>query len=106
MWKFSIFFVKFLIFCTIFSQIIHFSVSLESKKSKNFQKLKRIQTKRAGILRVSSNHYEPFMYQNEIGQFYNGIEYKLLEAVAKTTSMDLVFQKNTGSVNDDHLIFK
>lgn len=57
-------------------------------------------------LRVSSNHYEPFMYQNEMGQFYNGIEYKLLKAIAKTTDMDLVFQKNTRRVSDDHLIFK
>lgn len=53
-------------------------------------------------LRVSSTHFEPFMYQDKkTGQFYNGIEYKLLSTIAKKERLDLIIQNTSGT---EHLI--
>lgn len=35
------------------------------------------------IIRVSTQHYEPFIYQDKHGQFYKGIEYNIIESIAK-----------------------
>lgn len=56
-------------------------------------------------LRVSSTHFEPFMYQDEkTGQFYDGIEYKLLTTIAKREHLNLVFQNALDADKNDHLI--
>lgn len=56
-------------------------------------------------LRVSSIHVEPFMHQDKkTGQFYDGIEYKLLSTIAKKEHLNLVFQNTSGTDRNDHLI--
>lgn len=58
-------------------------------------------------LRVSSIHFEPFMYQDKrTGQFYDGIEYKLFTTIAKREHLNLVFQNTLGAERNDHLIHK
>lgn len=74
-----------------------------SKYLENCKKNELIQSNISHILRVSSTHYEPFMYLNEKGQFDNGIEYKLLKTIAEKLHLDLVIQNQISLQNDDHL---
>lgn len=46
------------------------------------------------VIRVETKHYEPFMYQNAIGQFENGIEFQLLKTIANKLNMKLVFSES------------
>lgn len=95
MWKFSIFSIKFWILYTVLAKLIDFSASLPSETLKNFQKFNLSETKPVSSLRVFSNNYEPFMYQNQNGRFYRGIEYKLLESIAKEENLELVFENRS-----------
>lgn len=44
------------------------------------------------LLRISTAHFAPYMYQNEKGRFYNGIEFKLLQMIADRLKMSLSLQ--------------
>lgn len=44
------------------------------------------------VLRISTAHFEPYMYLDEDGQFYNGIEYNIVKFIGKELKMDLKFQ--------------
>lgn len=43
------------------------------------------------LLQVFGIHNEPFMYRNENGHFYNGIEYQLVKAIADKKHSTLAF---------------
>lgn len=43
------------------------------------------------VLRVSTRNYEPFMYQNKSGKFFDGIEYKLIKTIAEKEHLNLLF---------------
>lgn len=44
------------------------------------------------LLRVLTSQYKPFMYRDENGQLYKGIEYKLLETIAEKEHLQLSFE--------------
>lgn len=52
------------------------------------------------LLRVGTAHYEPFMYQNHDGKFYNGIEYKLIQTIAEQLGMELLMQNSLERFSD------
>lgn len=66
---------------------------------KNIQKPQFNDRKITQLLRLSANQYEPFMYRDKSGKFHNGIEYKLLETVAKKENLALNFQQNNQNVH-------
>lgn len=52
------------------------------------------------VIRVRTRNYEPFMYQNATGgQFYNGIEFHLVEAIAKKLNMKTAFQSASSELD-------
>lgn len=53
------------------------------------------------LLRVSTTHHEPFMYQNKSGKFYSGIEYNLIKTIAEKETLNLSIQNR---VNYSHKI--
>lgn len=58
-------------------------------------------------LRVSAVQYEPFLYQNENGEFLKGIEYEIVETIAKQLNMSLSYQYWYGHPwNYNQLYFK
>lgn len=65
--------------------------AISSPTRKNYAKVFLNGVKPDNFLFVSAKHYEPFMSGNEIGEFHNGIEYKLLEAIAKKEHLDMAF---------------
>lgn len=50
---------------------------------------------RSLLLRMSARHNEPFMYQNEMGTFYNGIEYKLIKMITEKLNLNLLIGSQT-----------
>lgn len=96
--------MKLLIVHTILPKIC--VASSPTEKLKNTEKFNLTQPKTILSLRVSSTHYEPFMYQNEVGTFYSGIEYKLLKIIARMEDLDLIFQNASSPSSYDHLMFK
>lgn len=106
MWKFSIFSMKFLILYTVLVEIIGFSASLPLETLKNLQKFNLTETKPVSSIRVFSNNYEPFMYQNKNGRFDRGIEYKLLESIAKVENLELIFQNRSDFQVFDRIMFR
>lgn len=44
------------------------------------------------VIRVSTRHYEPFMYRNSSGAFVDGIEFALIKTIAKTLGMQVTFR--------------
>lgn len=79
-----------------------FFTALHSEKLENFAKFDSHKSKPLNLLRVSSRNYEPFMYRDENEQF-NGIEYKLLEVIARKEHLKLSFQSQPSALNDHHL---
>lgn len=61
---------------------------------KNYEKVFLKAIKPVDSLFVSADHYEPFIYQNKNGKFYNGIEFKLLKTIAKKENLEVVFIKD------------
>ena len=57
-------------------------------------------------LRVSSSNFEPFMYQDKDGQFYNGIEYKLSKTIAEKFHLNLSFKTHFRRSDYNPLILK
>lgn len=43
------------------------------------------------VLQVSTRNYEPFMYQNKSGKFFDGIEYKLIKTIVEKEHLNLLF---------------
>lgn len=40
---------------------------------------------------VLTKHYEPFMYRSDKGQFYDGIEFKLIQTIAREVKHEIEF---------------
>lgn len=89
MWKIPETPLQFFIFYILLTSV---SATLPSNKLKNYQKFNLIEKQPLNAVRVSSLQFEPFMYQNQSGQFYDGIEYKLLETFAKKGHLQLIFE--------------
>lgn len=52
------------------------------------------------VIRVRARNYEPFIYQNSTnGQFYEGIEFHLIQAIAKKLGMKDAFQLLSSELN-------
>lgn len=60
------------------------------------------------ILRVSTYHYEPFMYQDEIRTFYKGIEYQLIKTIAEKKRLNLLIKPRKQHIQENikQLLFK
>lgn len=56
---------------------------------------KRLFNDAVQMLRVSTTHFEPYMYQDNDGNFYDGIEYKLVKKIAEILNMELSFQSTS-----------
>lgn len=91
---------KLIIFLVIMASIM--VTPVQSNNLKNYAKFNLTQPKLS--VRVSSTHYEPYMYRNEKGEFVNGIEYKLLEVIAQKESLRLFFQNQPDPLNNDDFI--
>lgn len=50
------------------------------------------QTNANQILRISTTHFAPYMYRDENGRFYNGMEFELLQVIADRLNMSLSFE--------------
>lgn len=44
------------------------------------------------VIKVNTRQYEPFMYQNGSGQYVDGIEFHLIQTIAKKLNMEVAFQ--------------
>lgn len=44
------------------------------------------------VLRILTNHFKPFMVQNEFGRFDAGIEYELIKTIAEKENLHLTFE--------------
>lgn len=96
--------------------ILIFRISLEMSLSKtislnelsNHSNITQNERESMKLLRVLTTHYVPFMYQDESGQFYNGIEYKLLKIIAEKEHLQLSFQskEHLHSANRDRILLK
>lgn len=62
---------------------------ISSEKSEHFFK------DETQILRISTAHFEPFMYQDKNGNFNDGIEYKLVKMIAKQLNRTFSFQSTS-----------
>lgn len=69
---------------------------------KNYKKLFPAEVKPRNHLFVSIKHYEPFLYRNENGKFYNGVEHKLFEMIAEKKNVDVVYRDQL-SFFDQHI---
>lgn len=78
------------------------------KNGKKYEKLFLSGLKSIHSLRVSTEHYEPFMYRDKNGNFNNGIEYKLIKTIAEKEQLELsfVFVNHFRPLNLDEFIFK
>lgn len=43
------------------------------------------------LIRVRTRHYEPFIYQDANGKFGDGIEFQLIQTIAKELNMEVEF---------------
>lgn len=80
--------------------------------SKLFQHLNvnnDMKSSRISTLRVLSHDYAPFMYQNRNKSFHNGIEFKLIQAIAEKERLDLLITETFGRHSPENfkrLLFK
>lgn len=51
-------------------------------------------------LQVITRHYEPFMYMNREGKFASGIEFRLMETIAKKLKTNLCYANNNNAKSD------
>lgn len=49
---------------------------------------------------ISTRHYEPYMYRNDGGIYYHGIEFKLLDTLAKKFNMNLSYHSQLNGCDD------
>lgn len=78
-----------IVLISIVQQLLLINTVSLAPTRKNYAKVFLNGVKPDNFLFVSAIHYEPFMNRNENGQFHNGIEYKLLEAIAKKEHLDV-----------------
>lgn len=60
------------------------AISLHKKESVRF-------SESSNELRILARHYEPFMYQQDNKQFYDGIEFRLIGTVASELKMKVEY---------------
>lgn len=65
-------------------------ISLPSDKS--IRKIAFEEPKSINSLRVAFIEFEPFVYEDERGQFYKGIEFELIKTIAKKEHLSLLFE--------------
>lgn len=88
------------------SELLSFNESLSQSvlngiKSENYYKNK------IKVLRISTVHFVPYMYQNNDGSFYDGIEYKLVKMIAQVLNTSMSFQTTSKHSNIcDNVVLK
>lgn len=56
------------------------------------------------VLRVSTTHYEPFMYQSKSGDFYKGIDYNLIKTIVEKENLSLLLQNEVSHFKTELLV--
>lgn len=49
-------------------------------------------------IRVTTRHFEPYMYQNSEGKFVDGIEYNLCKTIAEKLRMQVTFKQSSNKL--------
>lgn len=60
----------------------------------------KLQLNKISPLRVTTRHYEPFMYQNDNGLFYHGIEFFLMQTIAKKLKTEVTYVNSSKQLSD------